>query len=138
MNNDKIIVYTDGSCLNNGSPDAGCGWAAKLIYNGKYRLKSGGCRGKTNNQMEMLAVLNALQSIKDRAIPVEIYSDSQYVVKTLMGQFRIGKNIDLWNELMTEYRKFKDIKAIWVRGHNGNIHNEEVDNLAMEESKRWQ
>ena len=59
----------------------------RLIYNGKYRLKSGGCRGKTNNQMEMLAVLNALKCITDRSLPVVLYSDSKYVIETLKGTY---------------------------------------------------
>lgn len=134
----KIIIYTDGSALNNGSPDSGCGWAAKLIYNGKYRLKSGGCRGKTNNQMEMLAVLNALKSITDRNIPVVLYSDSKYVIETLNGNYRMSKNIELWNELIPAYKSFADIKSIWIRGHNGDFHNEEVDRAAVEELKKWQ
>jgi ribonuclease HI len=134
----KIIVYTDGSALSNGSPTSGCGWAAKLMYNGRSRLKSGGCRGMTNNQMEMLAVLNALKCIKDRSIPVVIYSDSKYVVETLKGNYRIGKNTELWNEILMLYKEFEEIKPVWIKGHNGNPYNEEVDNLAVEESKKWQ
>lgn len=57
----KITAYTDGSALNNGSSDSGCGWACKLIYNGVERTKSGGDKGKTNNQMEMTAVLEAMK-----------------------------------------------------------------------------
>lgn len=97
INNDKIIVYTDGSCLNNGSPRSGCGWACKLMYNGYEKLKSGGCRN-----------------------------------------YRIGKNVELWNELMAIYKQFSDITPVWVKGHNGNQHNEHVDRLAVEESKKWQ
>lgn len=52
----KITVYTDGSALNNGSSDSGCGWACKLIYRGREKMKSGGDKGKTNNVMEMTAV----------------------------------------------------------------------------------
>lgn len=50
--NDKITVCTDGSALNNGSPDSGCGWACKLIYRGREKMKSGNDKGKTNNVME--------------------------------------------------------------------------------------
>lgn len=135
---DKIIIYTDGSSLKNGTPDSRCGWAAKLIYKGKYRLKSGGCRGKTNNQMEMLAVLNALKCITDRNIPVILYSDSKYVVETLKGNYKVGKNIELWKELMMLYKAFNEITPIWIKGHNGNPHNEEVDKLAVGESKKWE
>lgn len=52
----KIIVYTDGSALNNGSSDSGCGWACKLIYRGCEKMKSGRDKGKANNQMEMTDV----------------------------------------------------------------------------------
>lgn len=134
----KIVIYTDGSVLSNGSANSGCGWAAKLIYNGKYRLKYGGCRGRTNNQMEMLAVLNALKCITNKSLPVVIYSDSKYVVETLLGNYRIGKNEELWDELMAIYKQFTDITPVWVRGHDGNQHNEQVDRLAVEESKKWQ
>lgn len=134
----KIIVYTDGSALSNGSPTSGCGWAAKLVYNGKYRFKSGGCRGRTNNQMEMIAVLNALKCIKTRDIPIVIYSDSKYVIETLKGNYKIGKNIELWNEIMLLYKEFEEITPIWVKGHDGNPDNEAVDKLAVEESRKWQ
>lgn len=134
----KIIIYTDGSVLKNGSVDSGCGWAAKLIYNGKHRVKSGGCRGRTNNQMEMLAVLNALKCITDKSIPVVIYSDSKYVVETLKGRYRVGKNAELWAELLPLFKSFPDITINWVRGHNGDQNNEEVDRLAVAESKKWQ
>ncbi len=133
---DRIIVYTDGSSMGNGSTDSGCGWACKLIYQGHSLLKSGGDIGKTNNQMEMFAVLNAMRSIHNKDIPVELYSDSQYVVETLKGNFTIKKNMELWKEIMEEMRKFKDIRFFWVKGHNKNIHNIDVDRRAVEESKR--
>lgn len=133
-----IVIYTDGSSLANGSPTSGCGWAAKLIYNGCYKLKSGGCRGATNNQMEMMAVLKALESITDVRIPVVLYSDSKYVIETLKGNYQIRSNAELWEKIVRIYRKFDDITPIWIKGHNGNPHNEEVDKLAVEEAKKWQ
>lgn len=96
---DKITVYTDGSALNNGSPDSGCGWACKLIYKGHEKMKSGGDKGKTNNVMEMTAVLQAMKSITDKSIPVEVFSDSKYVVETMNGYYKVKKNVDLWHEL---------------------------------------
>lgn len=113
---DKITVYTDGSALNNGSSDSGCGWACKLIYRGNEKMKSGGDKGKTNNVMEMTAVLEAMKAITDKSIPVEVFSDSKYVVKTLNGNFKIKKNVELWQELMTEKEKFDDIKFVGLRG----------------------
>lgn len=134
----KIIIYTDGSALSNGDKNSPCGWAAKLIYNGKHRLKRGGCRGRTNNQMEMMAVLKALECITDRSIPVVLYSDSKYVIETLKGNYQIRCNIELWDEIIPLYRKFPDVTPIWIKGHNGNPHNEEVDRIAVEEAKKWQ
>lgn len=133
---DKITVYTDGSALNNGSSDSGCGWACKLIYRGHEKMKSGGDRGKTNNYMEMTAVLEAMWSITDRSIPVEVYSDSKYVVETLNGNYAIKKNVELWDLIMQEKEKFKDIKFLWVKGHDKNRHNNDVDSSAVEESRK--
>lgn len=133
---DKIIVYTDGSALNNGSPDSGCGWACKLIYRGHEKMKSGGDKGKTNNVMEMTAVLQAMKSITDKSIPVEVFSDSKYVVETLNGNFKIKKNVWLWQELMKEKEKFADIKFIWVKGHDKNVHNNDVDRIAKKEAEK--
>lgn len=133
---DKIIVYTDGSALNNGSPDSGCGWACKLIYKGREKIKSGNDIGKTNNQMEMTAVLQAMRSITDKSIPVEVFSDSKYVVETLNGNFQIKKNVDLWQEIMQEKRRFSSIKFFWVKGHDENQHNIDVDMAAVAESRK--
>ena len=133
---DKITVYTDGSALNNGSSDSGCGWACKLIYRGHKLMKSGGDRGKTNNVMEMMAVLQAMRAITDKSIPVEVFSDSKYVVETLNGNFKIKKNVDLWHELLAEKEKFADIRFIWVKGHDKSKHNNDVDRKAVEEAKK--
>lgn len=133
---EKIIVYTDGSALNNGSPDSGCGWACKLIYKGREKVKSGSDKGKTNNVMEMTAVLRAMKSITDKSIPVEVFSDSKYVVETLNGNFQIKKNTELWQELMAEKDKFADIRFVWVKGHDKNKHNNDVDRVANMEAKK--
>lgn len=133
---EKIVVYTDGSSLGNGRADAGCGWACKLMYKGHECMKSGGDIGKTNNQMEMMAVLQAMRSITDKGIPVEVYSDSSYVVETMNGHYSIKKNVDLWRLLRLEKSRFSNIRFIWVKGHDKNKHNNDVDRLAVEEAKR--
>lgn len=133
---DKITVYTDGSALNNGSSESDCGWACKLIFRGHEKMKSGGDIGKTNNQMEMTAVLEAMRSITDKSIPVEVYSDSKYVVETLNGNYAVKKNVELWKLLMQEKEKFRDIKFLWVKGHDKNIHNNDVDRMAVMEAKK--
>ena len=123
---DKITVYTDGSAMSNGLPGSGCGWACKLIYKGQARMKSGGAIGETNNRMEMQAVLEAMKSITDKTIPVEVYSDSNYVVETMNGHFAMKKNLDLWRKLLRE----------WVKGHDKNQHNNDVDRQAVAESRK--
>lgn len=133
---EKITVYTDGSALNNGSSNSGCGWACKLIYKGREKVKSGSDRGKTNNAMEMTAVLQAMKSITNKTIPVEVFSDSKYVVETLNGNYQFKKNVELWQELMAEKDKFADIKFVWVKGHDKNKHNNEVDHVANMEARK--
>lgn len=133
---DKIMVYTDGSALNNGSSDSGCGWACKLIYKGHEKMKSGSDKGKTNNVMEMTAVLQAMRAITDKRIPVEVFSDSKYAVETLNGNYQIKKNVDLWQELMSEKEKFSDIQFVWVKGHDKDRHNIDVDRKAVEEARK--
>lgn len=133
---DKITVYTDGSALNNGSPDSGCGWACKLIYKGYEKMKSGGDKGKANNVVEMTAVLEAMKAITDKSIPVEVFSDSKYVVETMNGNYKVKKNVELWKEMLSEKEKFAEIKFIWVKGHDKNRHNNEVDRAAVEEARK--
>lgn len=133
--NNRIIVYTDGSAIDNGSDKSRCGWAIKLIYRGRALPKSGSARGYTNNQMEMMAVFKAMTSITDKTIPVIVYSDSQYVVKTFNGEFAVGANEAMWRQLMAEKEKFADITFEWVRGHGANEHNAEVDRLAFEAAR---
>lgn len=133
---DKIIVYTDGSTLNNGSSNSGCGWACKLIYRGHEKMESGGDKGKTNNVMEMTAVLEAMRAITGKSIPVEVFSDSKYVVETLNGNFKIKKNAELWKELMEEKEKFSDIRFIWVKWHDKDRNNIEVDKTPVAEAKK--
>ena len=135
---DKIIVYTDGSTLRNGDKDSGCGWACKLMYRGHTRMKSGRDIGKTNNQMEMMAVLMAMRSITDPYIPVEIVSDSKYVVETMNGYYSIKKNQELWDELMEERKRFRHIRFTWVKGHDKSQHNIDVDREAVRQSRAAQ
>ena len=131
---EKIIVYTDGSSLGNGRYDAGCGWACKLIYKGQELIKSGGDVGKTNNQMEMTAVLQAMRSITCKSIPVELYSDSSYVVDILNGKCQAKKNQELWKKIFEEKKRFRNISFIWIKGHGNDQHNIDVDKIATEES----
>ena len=135
-----IKIYTDGSCLKN--PGNG-GWAAIININDKIKKISGSVKETTNNKMELMAPIKALQEIKEQQ-PIEIYTDSQYVklgitdwvhkwIKNnwLTSKKEPVKNKELWMQLY-ELNKSHEIKWIWVKAHAGNILNEEVDLLAKQ------
>ena len=133
-----ITIYTDGSCLTN--PGNG-GWAAIINENNQIKKISGNEKNTTNNRMELLAPIKALQGIKTGS-KIKVYTDSQYVkngitewINTwLNNNWKTSKkedvkNKDLWIELYN-LTKFLDIQWIWVKAHDGNLLNEEVDLLA--------
>ena len=135
-----IKIYTDGSCLHN--PGNG-GWAAIININGDVKKISGSVKGTTNNKMELMAPIKALQEIKENE-QIEIYTDSQYVKlgitdwvhKWIKNDWQTSKkepvkNKDLWVQLY-ELNNLCDVKWIWVKAHAGNILNEEVDLLAKQ------
>ena len=135
-----IKIYTDGSCLNN--PGNG-GWAAIININNKVEKISGSVKDTTNNKMELMAPIKALQTIKEKQL-IEIYTDSQYVrlgitdwvhkwIKNnwLTSKKESVKNKELWIQLY-DLNKSHEIKWIWVKAHAGNILNEEVDLLAKQ------
>ena len=135
-----ISIYTDGSCQNN--PGNG-GWAAIININNKVKKISGSVKETTNNKMELMAPIKALQEIKEKQ-PIEIYTDSQYVRlgitdwihKWIKNNWQTSKkepvkNKELWIQLY-DLNKSHEIKWIWVKAHSGNILNEEVDLLAKQ------
>ena len=135
-----IKIYTDGSCLNN--PGNG-GWAAIINVNGEIKKICGNVKDTTNNKMELMAPIKALQEIKEKQ-PIEIYTDSQYVRlgitdwvhKWIKNNWQTSKkepvkNKELWIQLY-DLNKSHKIKWIWVKAHAGNILNEEVDLLAKQ------
>ena len=135
-----IKIYTDGSCLNN--PGDG-GWAAIINTNGDVRKISGSVKDTTNNKMELMAPIKALQEIKINE-QIEIYTDSQYVRlgitdwvhKWIKNNWQTSKkepvkNKELWIQLH-ELNNSSDVKWIWVKAHAGNVLNEEVDLLAKQ------
>ncbi|PCJ17322.1 MAG: ribonuclease HI [Candidatus Cloacimonadota bacterium] len=140
----KIIIYTDGSCLKN--PGRG-GYAAILFFNQHKKIIKGRVKKTTNNQMELMAVIESLRSIKEPC-EIELYSDSQYVLnglKTWMKSWKKNswknskkeevKNKDLWIEL-DKLREQHKMNYHWVKAHNGNKYNEEVDQLANDEAHK--
>ena len=137
----KIEIFTDGAC--SGNPGIG-GYAAILRYLDKEKEISGGERNTTNNRMEMMAVIKALEAVKEKC-SITIYTDSQYVFKganewlntwknsgwKTSGKKNV-KNIDLWQVLEQLILKH-DISWKWVKGHAGHPENERVDTLARAE-----
>lgn len=134
----SLHLYTDGSCLGNGTPNSSGGWAYILIQQGSDEKFSnhGNAKGVTNNQMEMLAALWGLRKASqlNTEVPITLYSDSKYVIETLKGNFKIKKNQELWRELLIEVRKFRAIRFEWVKGHADNEYNIAVDRMATQES----
>ena len=136
----KVTIYTDGACSGNPGPG---GYGAILIYNGKEKEISGGEENTTNNKMEMLGVIKALELLKEKC-DVEIYSDSAYVVNSINNKWVYSweknnwiksdkskaKNIDLWEKLL-ELISFHNVKFIKVKGHADNEYNNRCDKLAV-------
>ena len=135
-----IKIYTDGSCLKN--PGNG-GWAAIINIDNEIKKISGNVKDTTNNKMELMAPIKALQEVRLKQ-PIEIYTDSQYVKlgitewihKWIKNNWQTSKNEpvknkELWMELY-ELTKSYEIKWIWVKAHAGNKLNEEVDLLAKQ------
>jgi len=130
----RVEIWTDGSCLGNPGPG---GYAAVLRYGPHERVLTGGEPETTNNRMELMAAIVALESLT-RPVQVMLHSDSSYVVKGMSewieGWKRKGwkkvKNRDLW-ERLDRAAASHWIEWVWVRGHAGDPMNERVDRLAQ-------
>ena len=131
-----IEIYTDGSAK--GNPGNG-GYGVVMRFNGKEKELSQGYRMTTNNRMELMAVIVALESLKTNKHPVKIYSDSKYVIDSIVKKWVFGwekknfkgkKNSDLWKRYLQLHPKF-NLEFEWVRGHNGHPENERCDVLAV-------
>ena len=131
----KIEIFTDGSSKGNPGPG---GYGIVMRYGDKEKEYSEGFRRTTNNRMELLAVIKALEKLKRYDIPVIVYSDSKYVIDSIekgwvfnwvKTGFRGKKNEDLWRRYLDLHSKF-DIEYSWVKGHAGHPENERCDVLA--------
>lgn len=134
--NAVIYLYTDGAASGNPGPG---GWGAVLVCGGHRKEMSGGFRRTTNNRMELLAVIKGLEAIRWQNATVEVWSDSQYVVKALTEgwlenwirkDFKKVKNPDLWQRFVPLYRAHK-VSFHWLKGHAGHPENERCDKLAV-------
>lgn len=140
MAEQHVTIYTDGACSGNPGPG---GYAAVLIYGSKRLELSQGYRATTNNRMELLGVITALEQLNSPC-KVTLYSDSEYVVNAITkgwleswqnrGWRKADKkpvlNVDLWQRLVPQLAKH-DIEFKWVRGHNNVAENERCDVLAV-------
>ncbi len=135
MSNDPLIIYTDGASRGNPGP----GGYGVILQWGQYRKElSAGYRLTTNNRMELMAVIVALEALKKEGLQIVIYTDSKYIVnavekKWVFGwvkkQFKGKKNKDLWLRFLTLYKKHH-IQFNWVKGHALNPFNNRCDQLA--------
>jgi len=141
----KVQIYTDGACSGNPGPG---GWGAILIYGTVKKELSGGEANTTNNRMELISVITALEALREPC-EVELYTDSQYVANAVSlgwldswekrGWRRKGgdvKNPDLWKKLVPLLENHR-VSFIWIKGHSENEYNERCDELAVAERKKF-
>ena len=135
---ERVEIFTDGACSGNPGPG---GWGAVLRYRGREKELKGGERETTNNRMEMMAAIVALETLK-RPSSVDLHTDSTYlrdgITKWIHGWKRNGwktaakkpvKNVDLWQRLEQAMERH-DVAWHWVKGHAGHPENERADALA--------
>jgi ribonuclease HI len=136
----KVEIYTDGACSGNPGPG---GWGAILIWNGHRKELKGGEALTTNNRMELMAAISALEALKT-GVTADLYTDSEYVRNGISswihGWKRNGwrtaakkpvKNAELWQRLEQALGEHK-VTWHWVKGHAGHPENERADELARE------
>lgn len=126
----KVLIYADGSCLKNGSAEsqAGAGVVLMTEDGGRIKLKASYLGALTNQKAEILACAVGLESLK-KPCKVKIFSDSKYVVETMLGTNRMKSNREFWERLIKSCLTHK-IEWNWVRGHSGNPFQETADRLS--------
>ena len=141
----KVQIFTDGSSLGNPGPG---GWCAILRYNSHQKILKGGKKKTTNNEMEIMAVLEGLKALKEPC-EVDLYTDSSYVAQAIKDWiYRWAKNNwkrsskkevahrEMWEEI---YRllNIHRVKPIWIKAHSGHTENEMCDKIAKEEASKF-
>lgn len=142
---EQVTIYTDGACSGNPGPG---GWAAVLIAGEHMKELSGGEKETTNNKMELMGVISALEALK-RPCEVTLYTDSQYIERAInenwlgswkkKGWKRKGgelKNVELWQRL-DGLISIHNVRFNWVKGHADNEFNNRCDALAVMERDRY-
>ena len=134
----RVAIWTDGACSGNPGPG---GWGAILVFNGVEKELSGGEQLTTNNRMELMAAISALEALT-RACAIDLHTDSKYVMDGVTGWIhnwkkrgwktadkKPVKNVELWQRLDAA-RERHEIEWKWVKGHAGDEMNERADELA--------
>ena len=138
-----VHIYTDGSSRGNPGP-GGYGIVMEWVGKPYHKEFSEGYRKTTNNRMELLAVIVALEKLKFMHTDVKVFTDSKYVVDSVEKKWVFGwekkgfsgkKNTDLWIRFLKIYRKHI-VRFQWIKGHNNHPQNERCDFLAVEASKK--
>ena len=147
LKDNAIVIYTDGACSNNQERTNLGGWGAVLLHKGHYKEIYGGEADTTNNRMELMAMIRALEEVKAKGIPVVIHSDSAYIINCFKDKWYVNwrrngwqnskkqpvENRDLWERLL-ELAENKigldNITWVKVKGHSGDHYNEVADALA--------
>jgi ribonuclease HI len=140
-----VEIFTDGACSGNPGPG---GWGALLRFGDTERELSGGEAQTTNNRMELMAAIQALEAL-NRSVKARLHTDSQYVrdgITTWLPRWKARgwktadkkpvKNVDLWQRLAAAAASH-EVDWVWVRGHSGHPENERVDKLAREAIPRF-
>lgn len=141
-----VTIYTDGACSGNPGPG---GWGAILMYGPHKKEMSGGEKMTTNNRMELMGVISALQALKEPCA-VELWSDSKYVIDALSKGWAVSwrsrgwrkadkkptLNIDLW-EILLNLTEKHEMRYHWVKGHAENPYNNRCDELAVMEREKF-
>ena len=142
----QVEIYTDGACSGNPGPG---GWGAVLVYNKKEKEMSGGEKSTTNNRMELTAVIEALDALKEPC-RVTLTTDSKYVCDAINNGWvyswkkngwkksdkKPALNVDLWEKLLNLLDNHK-VTFCWVKGQNGHKYNERCDKLAVGEYQQY-
>jgi ribonuclease HI len=140
MSDTHVVIYTDGGCSPNPGPG---GWGAILTFGDHRKELKGGEAHSTNNRMELMAAISALEALK-RPCRVDLYTDSQYLRNGIMSWIKTWKrngwrtaektpvkNVDLWQRLDAALARHR-VQFHWVRGHAGHAMNERADELVRE------
>lgn len=144
---DKIVIYTDGGCR--GNPGVG-GWGAWLRYGEHEKKLSGSEKDTTNNRMELMAAIKAIEAIKSKDIAIDLYTDSKYVMQGITqwivawkkknwktASKKPVKNVDLWQKL-DKLNQTHQVSWFWVKGHSDDKGNDMADFLANQAMDNFQ